>query len=257
MMRLNRCVRAATLLSVTVMGSGACAPRAERAVVPGLAVQLNAPTHPDTIVYQRSISRGSQDSSSGTRTVVMSVIAPSGGPTLLEVVQRFPGRGGEIVDTALADVHTLRAVAHQSHQPTRTMRFSFTGTNAEGTVALRATTGDSVVAVHQDLGGPIFDSNVIELVVAALPLRAGFSADVPFFIYERGGRVVMRVTVRERATVAFSHLGRRDVWVVGVAVPGAPATMWIDTEAHVPLRVRYDLTGSTTSFTDERITPLS
>jgi len=257
MTQSNHRVRVATLLALTVMGSAACAPRVDRAVVPGLAVQPNAPTHPDTIVYQRSISRGGHDSSTGTRTVVMLVIAPSGGPTLLEVVQRFPGRGGEIVDTALADVHTLRAVAHQSHQPTRTMRFSFTGTNAEGTVALRATAGDSVVSVHQDLGGPIFDSNVIELVVAALPLRAGFTADVPFFIYERGGRVVMRVTVRERATVAFSHLGRRDVWVVGVAIPGAPATMWIDTEAHVPLRVRYDLTGSATSFTDERITPLS
>jgi tartrate dehydratase beta subunit/fumarate hydratase class I family protein len=64
----------------------------------------------------------------------------------------------------------------------------------------------------------------------------------------------MRVTVRERATVAFAQLGMRDVWVLNVAVPGAPATMWIDAKAHVPLRVRYDL--PTVSFSDERVTPV-
>src|SRR5213593_2768618 len=81
--------------------------------------------------------------------------------------------------------------------------------------------------------------------------RIDFTAELPFFFYERGGRVMMRVTVRERATVAFAKLGPRDVWVVSVAVPGAPATMWIDTKTHVPLRGRYDL--PTASFTDERI----
>lgn len=251
-------LRVATLLPLTAIAAGACAPRhAEPGVVPGLEVQVTRPTHPDTIVYQRSISRDGRDSSTGTRTVVLSVIAPTGSPALLEVVQRFPARGGEIVDTAVADLRTLRAVAHQSHQPTRTMRFSFTGGAAEGTVALRSGSSDSMARVRQDLGGSIFDSNVIDLVVAALPLGAGFSADVPFFIYERGGRVVMHVTVRERATVAFAHLGSREVWVVNVAVPGAPATMWVDAKTHVPLRIRYELTASATSFTDERITPLS
>ncbi len=107
---------------------------------------------------------------------------------------------------------------------------------AQGSVVFHTGTGDSTVALDQTLGGPLFDSNVIDLVVASLPLKAGF-------------------TVRERATVAFAKLGPRDVWVVSVAVPGAPATMWIDTKTHVPLRVRYDL--PTASFTDERITPLS
>ena len=235
----------------------ACAPaRRESAVVPGLAVRVGQTPQSDTIVYQRSVTRAGRDSSAGTRTIVLRVLETSHGARLLEVEQRFPGGGGEIVDTAVAELGTLRAVAHRSHQPTRTMRFTFAGNNAEGTVAVHAPTGDSVAPVHQALGGPIFDSNIIELVVAALPLRPGFAAELPFFIYERGGRVVMPVSVRDRTTVSFSTFGPRQVWVVGVGVPGAPATVWVDTETKAVLRVRYDITARATSFTDERVTPL-
>ena len=96
---------------------------------------------------------------------------------LLEVEQRFPGGGGEIVDTAIAELQTLRAVAHRSHQPKRTMRFDFTGSDADGKVTEVASAGDTITttkAVHQPLGGTIFDSNVIELVVASLPLAPNF-----------------------------------------------------------------------------------
>ena len=225
---------------------------ADSAVVPGLIVRLGRSPNPDTVVFQRSITRAGQDSSAGTRAVVLRVIDAS----LLEVEQRFPGGGGEIVDTAVAELPTLRAVAHRSHQPARTMRFTFSASDAAGTVASLNTTRDSVVEVRQQLGGPIFDSNVIDLVIAALPLRLGFAADLPFFIYERGGRVSIPVAVRERATVAFSRLGERDVWIVSVGVPGAPATVWVDTATHTPLRVRYDISARAMSFTDERVTPL-
>jgi len=244
----------ACLLSLAI---AACAhPHAQQSVVPGLSVRLGHTPAVDTIVFQRSITRAGQDSSAGTRAVVLRVIEASPGTDLLEVEQRFPGGGGEIVDTAVAEVRTLRAVAHRSHQPARTMRFTFSGTDAEGTVASIGAAHDSVVQVRQALGGPIFDSNVIDLVVAALPLHQGFTADLPFFIYERGGRVSIPVAVRERATVTFSRLGPRDVWIVSVGVPGAPATVWVDTRAHVALRVRYDIAARALSFTDERVTPL-
>lgn len=63
------------------------------------------------------------------------------------------------------------------------MRFTFDSGDALGTVTTLDPTGDSVTPVRQALGGPIFDSNVIDLVVAALPLRDGFSAELPFFFY--------------------------------------------------------------------------
>lgn len=201
----------------------------------------------DTIVYQRSVTRNGVDSLSGTRIVERAVVRNEAGRTLLRVVQRFPGGGGTIVDTAVAELASLRAIAHESHQPTKTMRFTFDSTAALG----RVVQGDSTQLVRQQLGGPIFDSNIIEMVVAVLPLRDGFSADVPFFIYERGGRVPMKVSVKERTRATFLT-GERDSWVVSIAVPGAPATVWVDAATRDVLRVRYDIVERAMSFTDER-----
>jgi tartrate dehydratase beta subunit/fumarate hydratase class I family protein len=66
----------------------------------------------------------------------------------------------------------------------------------------------------------------------------------------------MQVTVRERAAVAFPSLGEREVWVVAVGVPDAPATVWVDTRTRAVLRVRYDIAARAMSFTDDRVTPL-
>lgn len=225
-------------------------------VIAGLNVRMLQAARPDTVVYQRSVSRDGAVTDAGTRTVVLREVNGATGQSLLEVEQRFPAGNGEIVDTAVSDLQTLRAVAHRSHQPTKTMRFNFADSTADGTVASIGSAHDSTVAVSQSIGGPIFDSNVIDLVVASMPLREGFTTQAPFFIYEQGGRVMMPVSVRERVSTPFTNLGQREVWVVDVGVPGVPATFWIDTKTHAVLRVRYDIASRKTSFTDERITPL-
>lgn len=234
------------------------AQRAATPVVPNISLRTDQISTLDTIVYRRSITRAGIDSVGGTRTVVLQAIGGPGSARLLEVEQRFPGGGGEIIDTSIAELETLRAVAHRSHQPTRTMRFDFVENVAQGLVTSHQA-GDSLArvdTVRQTIGGAIYDSNVIDLVVGALPLLPQFSAELPFFIYERGGRVPMQVTVRERATVSFPHLGRREAWVVAVGVPDAPATIWVDTRTRAVLRVRYDIAARGMSFTDDRVTPL-
>jgi hypothetical protein len=243
----------------TAMSSDVPALAVTSPVVPGLAIQIAPPRDVDTVIYQRSITRAGRDSAAGTRTVVSRVLRGAGQVPLLQVEQRFPGGGGAIVDTAVAELSTLRAVAHRSHQPTRTMRFAFVGNDAEGTVSETSVATKSSPppqAIHQSLGGPIFDSNVIDLVISGLPLERGFSTTLPFFIYERGGRVAMAVAVRDRGTSSFGKLGERDAWVVGVDVPGAPATVWVDVKTRSVLRVRYDIAARGLSFTDERTTEL-
>jgi hypothetical protein len=240
-------------LALAVVAACARAQGRAASVIPSIALHTEQISIPDTIVYRRTITRSGVDSVAGTRTVTLRA---AGG--LLEVEQRFPGGGGEIVDTAVANLGTLRAVAHRSHQPTRTMRFDFVGDVAQGLVTSRSS-GDSIArvdTVHQALGGAIYDSNVIELVVASLPLAPQFSAELPFFIYERGGRVPMQVAVRERAMLSLPIVGQREAWVVSVGVPDAPATVWVDTRTRAVLRVRYDIAARAMSFTDDRATPL-
>lgn len=250
---------AVATLSIVVLPMALRAQSPAASVVPGIAVHVDAPLRADTVVYQRSITRAGKDSMTGTRTVVSRVVEGRDHAALLEIEQRFPATGGEIVDTAIAQLSTLRAVSHRSHQPTRTMRFEFIDGDAVGTVTEVPAAGSAPTpakAIRQSLGGPIFDSNIIDLVVASLSLDRGLSTDLPFFIYERGGRVPMAVAVRDRATLPFGTLGNRDAWIVTVAVPGAPATVWVDATTRVVLRVRYDIAARGLSFTDDRVTRL-
>lgn len=256
--RLGHITESLTMMKVVLLGAlsvSACAHTAPApAVVPGLAVKFETSAAADTVVYRRSIRTGTRDSSAGSRTVVLRIDRPAArGIQHLEVEQRFPAGGGIIVDTAVAELPGLRAVAHRSHQPTRTMRFEFADAQAIGLVTPKDSTGQTV---QQDIGGSIFDSNILDLVVASLPLRTGLTVELPFFIYERGGRVPMSVTVRERAAVEFTALGRRDAWVVSVGVPGAPATIWVDARTRAVLRTRYDIAARNFSMIDERVTPL-
>jgi hypothetical protein len=242
-----------------ILPVGAAAQTAAPDVVPGLAVAVAPVANTDTVIFRRSVTRNGQESLNGTRTVIRRVVTAGTGVRLLEVEQRFPAGGGEIVDTALADARTMRATAHRSHQPKKIMRFDFVGDSALGEVTAIGAPGDPpfrTELVRQDVGGPIFDSNVLELVIAGLPLAPSFSADLPFFIYERGGRVVMPLRVVERARVTFPELGARDAWIVSLGVPGAPATLWIDAATHVVLKVRYDIAANATSYTDDRLTKL-
>jgi hypothetical protein len=252
-------VAAVSCLATTLSGCAHTAGQAPQVMRNVTLRESIAPRATDTVVFRRTITRAGRDTSGGTRTVVTHRRQAEGGAPLLEVEQRFPAGGGEIVDTAIADARTLRAISHASYQPTRTMRFEFDGSTARGIVTTRPSdTEPSPVrsTVRQEVGGPVFDSNVIDLVVARLPLREGFQASVPFFIYEQGGRVEMPVRVTSRTTDTFGALGARAVWVVSVGVPGAPATVWVDAQAAEVLRVRYDIAARNMSMTDERITPL-
>ena len=241
-------------LALSALSFTACARVAPvPAVVPGINVAFRASATTDTVVYRRSIHTAARDTSAGTRTVVLRVERSSGSNPLLEVEQKFPAGTGIITDTAVAELPDLHAVAHRSHQPTRTMRFEFTGTLATGVVTPKDSAAQTV---SQNIGGSIFDSNIIDLVVASLPLRSGLTLELPFFIYERGGRVPMSVTVRDRTVEDFNSLGRRDAWVVSVGVPGAPATIWVDAKTRAVLRTRYDITARNVSMIDDRITPL-
>jgi hypothetical protein len=245
-------------VTVGLMFSDSARAQQPEPVVTGITLAPSFGPGPDTVVYRRTITSAGRDTAAGTRTVVFRVRQVGKG-SLLEVVQRFPAGGGTIIDTAIAELPTLRALAHQSHQPTKTMRFDFGPSEVTGVVqpVPAGVSAASPEPVRQDVGGPVFDSNLIEYVVAALPLAPELVATLPFFIYERGGRVPMAVKVRERVTVTYPALGPRDSWVVTVAVPGAPATIWVDAETRAVLCTRYDITARGMAFTDDRLTPLS
>ena len=108
MLKNMRLSAALLAISLSVIPVNAFAQVEGTPVVPGLALRIYEAVQPDTIVFQRSVTRAGQDSSAGTRTVVMHALFPASGAHLLEVEQRFPAGGGEIVDTAIDELHPPR-----------------------------------------------------------------------------------------------------------------------------------------------------
>lgn len=123
-----------------------------------------------------------------------------GKPALLKVVTVETPRG-VLVDSAIVEARTLQPLWHSSHSPVQVMTLHFTGTQVRGTLT---PAGKATETIAHDFTAHAFDSNVLELVVAALPLVEGYSARVPFYIFEHGGLVwrTVRVTGADAAALA-------------------------------------------------------
>ena len=112
-------------------------------VVSEITIHVDEPRGMDTVVYQRSITRAGKDTAAGTRTGRELGCGRNRSRAIARSRAALPSWWRRDRDTAIAALKTLRAVAHRSHQPTRTMRFDFVGTEADGTVTESASTKDS------------------------------------------------------------------------------------------------------------------
>lgn len=97
------------------------------------------------------------------------------------------------------------------------------------------------ITIDQRYAVAPFDSNVQDLVVAALPLVRHFRARLPVYVYERGGLVWIEIRVLGRERLA-SAAGVDSVWVVEVSRSGRPSgRYWITDRPSVVVRSEYAL----------------
>jgi hypothetical protein len=89
--------------------------------------------------------------------------------------------------------------------------------------------------------GPTFDSAVMDEVVAALPLRRGYAARLPLYIYERGGLVWFDVRVTGDDSVAGPGATSTAAWVVSLDQPKMTVRYWIAKQSRQLLRTEMDL----------------
>ena len=91
---------------------------------------------------------------------------------------------------------------------------------------------------------PAFDTynGTFGLVLAAMPLRQGFSAAFPAVAADKSGIVTQTATVL-RSEPFVSSRGRRDVWVVEVATEGEPALSLFWVSRQPPYLLRYQTTS--------------
>lgn len=130
---------------------------------------------------------------------------------------------GVATDTVIALRSSLVPVRHRSHTTRRNMFLEFDGTNVTGTYE---PTDGPVRTIDRTTETPTFDSGMLELIICALPLRAGYATRIPTYIEEHQGLAWFDVEVTGEATVD-GVAG----WVVRAVGPAQPVEFVIAKEA--------------------------
>ena len=146
-------------------------------------------------------------------------------PNGMLCTQTFDFQGQTSVDSAFFQHSTLIPRWHRSHNPKRIMKLDFQGRTVKGSYH---PTGQPVEAINQLMEEPVFDSNILDLVIAALPLKQGYTAKVPFYVYEEGGLVWHNVTVEGEDVLRLSSGHTATCWKVLTANPKREITFWIE-----------------------------
>lgn len=125
-------------------------------------------------------------------------------------VQTVADADGVLVDSSVADRATLKPRWHRSTNDRRTLHLAFSP--------------GRVVGQDQEMGNPprdiketvsdrVFDANLLDVLIAALPLAEGFRGRLSVFLWEAGGEIPLDVVVTGSATI-----GGRDTWAVDVTL---------------------------------------
>lgn len=158
----------------------------------------------------------------GTFRRTISATSVHGEPALLVVVT-VDNQNGRLVDSTTVLRHSLAPVSLRSYNKQRTMSLDFASDRVTGSFV---PTDSAATAIDYPFAQPLFDSAIIDLVYAALPLREGYAARVPGYIYELGGLAWFDLDVTGKTTVAG-----REAWQARMTMPRITITWLIDTRS--------------------------
>jgi hypothetical protein len=145
------------------------------------------------------------------------------GQPIIIRIQNITGLTGESLDSAIADATTLSPRHHSRHSPKRELRIDFDRTRVTGELIDDGHTRP----VSQEVVEGVFDSNMLDVLIGALPLAPGYSGRVMVYIYEAGGAIPMDVSVR-----GSQDLKGTDTWVTGVTLGRTTVVYYIGKTDH-------------------------
>ncbi len=108
-----------------------------------------------------------------------------GKPAFLYTVMLETPRGA-MVDSTLVLESGLVPVQHRGHSPVRTLELNFDGATVTGQFVEAQGTPKAINTTNKER---VFDSAAVDLILMALPLKAGYRARIPAYVYEANGPV--------------------------------------------------------------------
>jgi hypothetical protein len=196
-----------------------------------------SPKHlqPFTVVRHLMLTTGDSVTPFGTQTETLTSGRLNGRATLLDVLV-FRTPRGETVDSSWIDSGTLRPLRFQSNNAAREITLNFEGQRVRGRITPSV---GAATEVDQQLGVRPFEWNILGLAIGALPLGAGYCAQVPVYS-DRFGRVTWySVEVVRDTTVPRKSRTAEPVWEVIARgeIPAPDARYWVSRRHGVVSRV--------------------
>lgn len=145
---------------------------------------------------------------------------------------------GGAVDSLWFDPRTLRPMRIRSHTPARVLSLDFAGHHVTGR---REPPETALTLIDQQIPVPPFAADMIDVLVASLPLVRGFTARVP--VYESQAEALAWYTVRVSDMELVNGEGGRTspAWLVHVDTPRRKLRYWVARDSRRILRSEYDL----------------
>lgn len=150
------------------------------------------------------------------------------GETLLRSVMNFGGPRGTSVDTAMAVRGTLHPRVHRSFQASgSSLSLDF----GDDWVSGRSTGKDEdPVEKQRKLAEPVFDANMFEIVLGALPLREGLHLRIPTYVFEREDPLWFEARVTGIENITIDGV-TSPAWAVLVKTERGDGTFYIDRDS--------------------------
>ena len=136
---------------------------------------------------------------------------------------------GAMVDSTIVLESGLHPVQHRGHSPVRTLALDFDGVHVTGQYAEPNGTAKPIHNMGQER---VFDSAAVDLILMSLPLKTGYRARIPAYVYENGGAVWHDLEVT-REYEADSPAGKVAAYEVAVRTPEFTANYAITKNSHV------------------------
>jgi hypothetical protein len=191
-------------------------------VLPGDA-QLNASViKPGHWMMEMRASRPGAPEAVRTAHYFLSRTTHNGKPAFLLTMTMETPRG-PMVDSTMVLESGLQPVMHRGHSPMRTLELNFEGATVTGQYSEPNTPPKVVNTVNKQL---VFDASALDLILSALPLKAGYRARIPAYIYESNGPVWHDLSVK-REVDAETPNGKLPAWEVVVSTPEYTASYFI------------------------------
>jgi hypothetical protein len=153
----------------------------------------------------------------------VTLAAANGKPAIIRV-QDVHSPTGSMLDSAVADPASLAPRWHSSHGERRNLSLQFAPAHVTG---LYKDTGDPPIPVDDKVGENVFDSNMLDVLISAMPLAEGYAGRLTVYLYDAGGAIPVDVTV-----TGSDKIGELDTWVTAVRMGGRVARYYMGKTDH-------------------------